>query len=106
MLLFFRDRLHLNGKATFSRGELSLILAVYGDRVKKGEWRDYAIDCLNDMAVFSIFKSSREMPVFSVTKIPSRSFLKPSQYIVSSGNKALRQGSSLGDVLSVFEEQG
>lgn len=105
MLLFFRDRLRHGGRATFSKGELSLILGVYGRRVQRGEWRDYAIDTLPDMAVFSVFRSSRENPVFSIAKIPSRSFLKPAQYAVYEGNKTIRQGSSLSDVLAVFEDQ-
>ena len=104
MLLYFRDRLR-TGKATFSKGELSLILGVYGERVKRGEWRDYAIDSLPDMALFSVYRSSQENPLYAIAKIPSRSFLKPSQYAVYSGNKTLKQSSSLSDVLQVFEEK-
>ncbi len=104
MLLYFRDRLRA-GKPTFSRGELSLILGVYGERVKRGEWRDYAIDSLPDMAIFSVYRSAQENPLYAIAKIPSRSFLKPSQYAVYSGNKTLKQSSSLSDVLEIFEEQ-
>lgn len=104
MLLYFRDKLRNTGSATFSQGELSMILAVYGDRVKKGEWRDYAIDCLPDMAVFSVYRSSKESPAYTIAKIPSRSFLKPSQYAVYEGSKTLRQSPSLRDVLDFFEE--
>ena len=103
MLLFFRDKLNL-GKATFSKGELSMILGLYGSGVKRGAWRDYAIDSLQDMAVFSIYRSSKESPAFAIAKIPSRSFLKPSQYAVYSGNKTLMQSPSLNDVLQFFEE--
>lgn len=104
MLLYFRDKLRLAGKATFSKGELSMILAVYGSRVQKGEWRDYAIDSLPDMAVFSVFRSTRENPIYTIAKIPSRSVLKPSEYVVHSGNKTLRQGHSLSEVLDFFRE--
>ncbi len=103
MLLYFRDKFRL-GKATFSQGELSLILGVYGDRVKRGEWRDYAIDTLSDMAVFSVYRSSKESPIYAIAKIPSRSFLKPSTYAVYSGSKTLKEGSSLSDVLQIFDE--
>lgn len=102
MLLFFRDRLR-SGQPTFSKGELSMILGVYGDRVKRGLWRDYAIDSLPDMAVFSVFRSSKESPIYAIAKIPSRSVLKPSQYAVYSGTETLKQGSSLRDVLEVFD---
>jgi hypothetical protein len=104
MLLYFRDKIR-SGKPTFSKGELSLILGIYGERVKRGEWRDYAIDSLPDMAVFSVYRSAQENPLFAIAKIPSRSFLKPSQYAVYSGNKTLKQSSSLSDVLAVFEEK-
>lgn len=105
MLLFFRDKMKSNGKTTFSKGELSLILGVYGDRVKRGEWRDYAIDSLPEMAVFSVFRSSREQPVFSIAKMPGRSFLRPPEYAVFSGTETLKKGTRLSDVLAVFEEE-
>ncbi len=103
MLLYFRDK--LAGKAVFSKGELSLILGLYGDRVKRGEWRDYAIDTLPDMAVFSVYKSARENPVFAIAKIPSRNILKPAQFAVFSGKETLKQSSSLNDILAFFAEQ-
>jgi len=105
MLVYIRDKLRLNGKTTFSRRELNQILSIYGARVQSGEWKDYAIDSLPDMAVFSIFRSSRESPLYSVTKISSRSLIKPSQYVVYSGNKSLKQSASLREVLAFLEEQ-
>lgn len=104
MLLYLKERLGANGKATFSRGELSLILGIYGDRVKRGEWRDYAIDSLPDMAIFSVYRSARENPVYSIAKIPSRSFLKPSQYAIYSGDRTLLESSSLNDIIDFFAE--
>lgn len=98
----FRNK-YINGKPVFNQAELSQILNIYGDRVKKGEWRDYAIDSLADMAVFSVYRSSKENPIYTIAKIKSRNFLKPSQYAVYSGSKTLKQGSSLSDVLNIFE---
>ncbi len=103
MLLYFRNR--LNGTPRFSQGELSLILGVYGERVKRGEWRDYAIDSLPDMAVFSIFRSSRENPIYAIAKIPPRNFLKPPEFAVYEGGKTLKQSASLREVLEVFEDK-
>lgn len=103
MLLFFKDKWKL-GRPTFSQGELSLILGVYGDHVKRGIWRDYAIDSLQDMAVFSVYRSSKESPAFAIAKIPSRSVLRAAQYAVYAGNQTLKQGSSLSEVLEVFKE--
>lgn len=100
MIYFLRNR---TGKTTFSQGELSMILGVYGLHVQKGQWRDYAIDCLPDMAVFSVFRSASEQPLYTIAKISGRSLLKPAQYAVYSGSKALSEGSSLREVLGVFE---
>ncbi len=101
-MIDFRRRM-LNGKPVFSKAELGLILGVYSKRVQKGEWRDYAIDSLSHMAVFSIFRSSREAPIYSIAKISRQGLLKPAQYVVYSGDKALKEGHSLSEVLAVFE---
>lgn len=105
MLVYLRDKLRLNGKTTFSRGELNQLLSIYGARVQSGSWKDYAIDSLPDMAVFSVFRSSREQPLYSVTKIASRSLTKPSQYAVYSGSQSLKQSSSLREILEFLEGQ-
>lgn len=105
MLVYIRDKFRLGGRTTFNRTELSQLLTVYGSRVQRGEWRDYAIDSLPDMAVFSIFRSSHERPLYAVTKISSRSLIKPAQYVVYSGSSALTQSTSLSDIISFLEEQ-
>jgi hypothetical protein len=104
MLLYFSDKLKNSRNATFSEGELSLILGLYGERVKRGEWRDYAIDSLPDMAMFSVYRSAGESPLYAIAKIRPRGILKSSQYAVYSGNKTLKQSASLSEVLKVFEE--
>ncbi|MFH1157318.1 MAG: DUF2794 domain-containing protein [Pseudomonadota bacterium] len=105
MLFYLRDKFRLNGKTTFSRGELGLLLSLYGTHVQRGKWRDYAIDSLPDMAVFSIFRSSCEQPLYSITKIHSRSLMKPSQYAVHSGSRVLKQSESLREITDFLEEQ-
>ncbi|HYJ36841.1 MAG TPA: DUF2794 domain-containing protein, partial [Rhizomicrobium sp.] len=57
---------HQVPQASFDRPELNRILTVYGRMVAAGEWRDYALDFLDDMAVFSIFRRSSEMPLFRI----------------------------------------
>ena len=52
----------------FSRRELIAILRVYGGRVATGDWRDYAIDHCHGRAVFSIYRSHFETPIFTVEK--------------------------------------
>lgn len=84
--------------AYFSRIELTQILNVYSTRVAAGEWRDYALDHSDGLAVFSIYKSSHEMPLYTIEK----KRLKGKDrwiYIVSDRRKALRQSARLTDVL-------
>ena len=82
----------------FSRAELQQILNVYSKRVADGEWRDYALDHMEGSALFSIFKSSHEMPLYTIEK----KRLKGKDrwiYVVSDRRKALRQAARLADVL-------
>ena len=82
----------------FDRVELNQLLSLYSRHVASGEWRDYAIDHRPGMAVFSVFRSSRERPVYSVTKI-SGGGDEPSRFLVSQGRERLRSGRSLEEVL-------
>ena len=84
--------------AYFSRAELTQILNVYSKRVAGGEWRDYALDHHDGLAVFSIYKSSHEMPLYTIEK----KRLKGKDrwiYVVSDRRKALKQAARLADVL-------
>ena len=47
-------------QVTFDRHELNRILTLYGRMVFAGEWRDYALDFLDDVAIISIFRRSRK----------------------------------------------
>jgi hypothetical protein len=88
----------------FDRQELNRILTVYGRMVAAGEWRDYAIDFLDDVAVFSIFRRSSEMPLFRVEKRP-RLKSKQGQYAVVAGGQVLRRGHELAQVLKIFDKK-
>ena len=82
----------------FNRAELSLILNTYSRRVAAGEWRDYAIDNIDGAAFFSIFRSSQEMPLFTIEK----KRLKGKDrwlFILRDRRKNLRQGARLTDIL-------
>src|SRR3546814_11267864 len=63
-----RDRKSV-GHLFFTRGELGQLLSLYSSRVASGEWRDYAIDQLDDMTLFSIFRHTHERPLYSVAKL-------------------------------------
>ena len=61
-------RKNKNQRGYFSRYELNQILNVYARFVSMGAWRDYALDHLEGRAVFSIYRSTVETPIFTIEK--------------------------------------
>ncbi len=90
-------------RVSFNRQELGQILNVYSRNVMRGEWKDYAIDHGDSMALFSIFNGQHNHPVFAVAKLGGKS--KRRGFAVYAGSKKLRQGVELADVLSVFDRK-
>ena len=89
----------------FDRTELNRILTIYGRMVAAGEWRDYAMDFLEDVAVFSIFRRSSEMALFRVEKQP-RLRGKQGQYaVIAAGGLVLKRGHELAQVLKIFDRK-
>jgi len=89
----------------FHRTELSVILSLYGRMVAAGEWRDYGISCLREVAVFSIFRRTAEMPLYRIEKRP-RLRAKQGMYAVLGANgQTLKRGHDLPGVLGVLERK-
>jgi hypothetical protein len=65
------DARPLAGTVFFDRRELNLLLRLYGQMVAANEWRDYAIDGLRDLAVFSVFRRSQDQPLYRIEKRPA-----------------------------------
>ncbi len=94
-----------SGQVRFDRAELNRILAIYGRMVTAGEWRDYAIDFLEDRAVFSIYRRTSEMPLYRVEKNP-RLKLRQGQYcVVDAAGHVLKRGHELVQVLRILERR-
>lgn len=92
-------------RVTFDRRELFAILGLYGRMVAAGDWRDYAIDHLGDRAVFSVFRRSREAPLYRIEKVPKLA-QKQGAYVVSDqGGRVLKRGQDLDRVLKVLEKK-
>lgn len=89
----------------FSRSELTRILGVYGQFVAAGDWRDYAIDCLDDAAVFSIFRRASEMPLYRIEKRPKLARKQGAFLVIAMSGAILKRGHDLGQVLKVFDRQ-
>ena len=88
----------------FDRAELNRILTIYGRMVSAGEWRDYAIDFLDDVAVFSIFRRSSEMPLFRVEKRPKLRGRQGMYAVIAATGHILKRGHDLAQVLHVFDK--
>lgn len=91
-------------KVSFDRGELRLILNLYGRKVAEGEWRDYAIDFLKDMAVFSVFRRTSEMPLYRIVKNPALARKQGAYSVITTGGAILKRGTELARVLQVFDK--
>jgi len=90
-------------QVSFDRRELSAILSVYGRMVASGEWRDYGISCLREMAVFSVFRRAAENPLYRIEKRPKLRGRQGMYSVVSMDGRILRRGADLSAVLRVLE---
>jgi hypothetical protein len=89
----------------FDRGELNRILTLYGRMVAAGEWRDYAIDFLDEAAVFSIFRRTSEMPLFRVEKRPKLRAKQGMYAVLAASGHVLKRGHELAQVLRIFDRK-
>ena len=89
----------------FDRKELGLILRVYGQMVAAGEWRDYAISSLRDLAVFCVFRRTAEHPLYRIEKRPKLRMRQGLYAVVGMDGRVLRRGQDLAQVLKVLERQ-
>ncbi|MEZ5922986.1 MAG: DUF2794 domain-containing protein [Hyphomicrobiaceae bacterium] len=87
----------------FDRHELEQILWLYGRMVAAGEWRDYAIDFLRDRAVFSVFRRTSEVPIYSIVKDPKLARKQGCYSVVAAGGYILKRGHDLARVLQVLD---
>ena len=92
-------------QVTFDRLELHRILTLYGRMVSAGEWRDYALDFLDDVAVFSIFRRTSEMPLFRIEKRPRLRNRQGQYSVVAAGGVILKRGHELAQVLRIFDKK-
>jgi hypothetical protein len=90
-------------KTFFDRHELRSILSIYGRMVAAGEWRDYAMDAIDDYAVFSIYRRTSERPLFQVEKRPGDAQRQGAYCVRSAAGQILRRGHDLSQVLKVLE---
>jgi phage gpG-like protein len=90
-------------KVSFHRTELSAILSVYGRMVAAGEWKDYSIDFLRDVAIFSVFRRASEHPMFRIEKRPALAHRQGAYCVVGHDGHILKRGRDLAQTLRVFD---
>ena len=92
-------------QVSFDRRELSAILAIYGRMVAAGEWRDYAIACLSEAAVFSIFRRTAENPLYRIEKRPKLRARQGMFALIGTEGQVLKRGPELAQVLRELDRK-
>ena len=92
-------------RVRFERSELDRILNIYGRMVIAGEWRDYAIDFLEEAALFSIFRRTSEVPLYVVEKRPKLRNRQGQFAVIAASGHVLKRGHELTNVLRVFDRK-
>lgn len=95
----------LSEQVRFDRKELGVILGVYGRMVALGEWRDYGLSFMQELAVFSIFRRAAEHPIYRVEKRPKLRNRQGMYAVVAQDGQILRRGHDLAAVLKVLEKK-
>ena len=92
-------------QVAFHRTELSVILSLYGRMVAAGEWRDYGISSLREVAVFSVFRRTAENPLYRIEKRPKLRGRQGMYAVIGMEGQILRRGHDLKTVLRVLERK-
>ena len=95
----------LSEEVSFDRRELGLILGLYGRMVAAGEWRDYGISSLRDLAVFCVFRRTAENPLYRIEKRPKLRARQQLYSVVAMDGQVVRRGPDLAVVLKVLERK-
>ncbi|WP_374646452.1 DUF2794 domain-containing protein [Tabrizicola sp.] len=101
----FPQTRHIPDEVSFDRRELGLILRLYGRMVAAGEWRDYAIAAMRDLAVFAVFRRTAETPLYRIEKRPKLRSRQGLYAVVGMDGRVLRRGHDLDQVLKVLERR-
>ena len=73
--------------------------------VAAGEWRDYGISSLRDVAIFSVFRHTAEQPLYRIEKRPKLRNKQGEYAVVGMDGQILKRGHDLKTVLRVLERK-
>ncbi len=99
------SQFHASEQVAFHRTELTLILGLYGRMVSAGEWRDYGMSFLKDVAVFSVFRRTAEHPIYRIEKRPKLRGRQGMYAVIGMDGQILKRGHDLRTVLRVLERK-
>ena len=80
-------------------------MGLYGSMVAAGEWRDYGLSFLCEVAVFSVFKRTAENPIYRVEKRPKLRLRQGQYAVIGVDGQILKRGNDLKQVLRVLERK-
>lgn len=92
-------------QVAFDRKELALILSLYGRMVAAGEWRDYGMSFLQEVAIFSVFRNTAEFPLYRIEKRPKLRHKQGLYAVLAPNGQILKRGHDLKSVLQVLERK-
>jgi len=92
-------------QVAFDRRELGVILTLYGRMVAAGEWRDYGISHLSDVAIFAIFRRTAEHPIYRIEKRPKLRDKQGQFSVIAMDGQILKRGHDLKTVLRVLDRK-
>jgi len=73
--------------------------------VAAGEWRDYGISTLREVAIFSVFRRTAENPLYRIEKHPKLRLRQGQYAILGAEGQVLKRGNDLRQVLAVLERK-
>jgi hypothetical protein len=71
--------------------------------VSAGEWRDYGLSFLRDVAVFSVFRRAAEHPLYRIEKRPRLRNRQGMYAVIAMDGQVLKRGHDLRAVLRVLD---
>jgi hypothetical protein len=92
-------------QVTYDRKELNTLMSLYGRMVAAGEWRDYGLSFLQELAVFSVFRHTAENPLYRIEKRPKLRHKQGMYSVVGMDGQVLKRGKDLKTVLQVLEKK-
>ena len=101
----FQRKTKFPEQVSFDRHELGTILGLYGRMVAAGEWRDYGISSLREVAVFAVFRRTAENPLYRIEKRPKLRNRQGLYSVVGIDGQILKRGHDLKTILRVLERK-